>query len=358
LGYAPIYVIPDGESAITALATAPNGVVYGATSGTKSHLFALDPLHGYVQPLGVLKDVTNVHGALVITSSNDLYIGGSIAVDNGGNGYSSYAGGHLLRYHPPPDQDARPIRINAECEIADLGVPVPHEGIYALVADNERNVLYGLTYPSGHFFSYAIGDANFKLLGQVAEHRIPGEKFERDRLIGRALAVDAKGNVFTSGEGGALYRYRPGTASIEKLSVTVPAEPGREVYNRVEVWTSDPSGDLYAGTSDGYLLRFHPDSLSVENLGKPLNQYRISGIVLAPNGKLYGVGGDNDDMARLFSYDPSRGVYTVLGFVDVNRRPYYSWQAYRINAMALGSDGTVYLGESERKSRLYLYYPQ
>jgi hypothetical protein len=84
----------------------------------------------------------------------------------------------------------------------------------------------------------------------------------------------------------------------------------------------------------------------------------MRGLVLGHNGKFYGAGGDDDEMARLFSYDPTRGAYEILGFIDVNRRPYYSWQAYRIGAMAVGKDGTVYLGESERKSRLYLYYPE
>lgn len=264
----------------------------------------------------------------------------------------------MLRYRPPSNEAAQPIRINAQCETTDLGVPVEKEGIYALVADNQRNVLYGLTYPSGDFLSYDIANGKFALHGKIAEHRIPGEKFERDRLIERALIVDSKGNILTSGEGGALFRYQPGSSAIQKLAVTVPCEPGREVYNRVDAWSADTLGNLYGGTSDGYLFRLHTDSSTVDNLGKPLNQYRISGLVLAHNGKFYGVGGDDDDMARLFSYDPNNGIYKVLGFVDVNRRPYYSWQAYRISAMTLGLDGTVYLGENERRSRLYLYYPQ
>jgi len=41
----------------------------------------------------------------------------------------------------------------------------------------------------------------------------------------------------------------------------------------------------------------------------------------------------------------------------VNRRPYYSWQAYVIDSAAVGNDGTVYLGQSERISKLYLYHP-
>jgi hypothetical protein len=115
---------------------------------------------------------------------------------------------------------------------------------------------------------------------------------------------------------------------------------------------------LYGGTSDGYLFRFDPKKLTVENLGKPLMQSRIRGLVFSRNGKLYGVGGDDDEMARLFSYDPARGTYEILGILDVNRRPFYSWRAYVIDAMAIGLDDTIYLGQAERKSKLYLYYPE
>jgi hypothetical protein len=359
LGYSPVDVIPSGESAVTALGVAPgrDGDLYGATSGKRSHLFVLNPINGYVQPLGFLKDVTTVRGTLAVTANGDVYIGGSIAVDNNATGYDTYSGGHLLRYRAPADQATRPIEVNAPCQTEDLGLVAEHEGVYAMVADRERNVLYGLTYPSGNFFKYDIKGAKFTLLGKVAGHKIHGEKFERDRLIGRAIAVAKNGDVFTSGEDGALFRYHPGDAPIEKLAVTVPAEPGREGYNRMEVWCSDASGMLYGGTSDGYLVRFDPDSLTMENLGKPLSQYRLNGLVLAKNKKLYGVGGDADDMARLFSYDLKSGAYQILGFVDVNRRPYYAWQAYRIDAMCIDNDGTVYLGEAERRSRLYLFYP-
>ena len=361
LGYAPDDLIPSGESAVTALAARPdNGIVYGATSGKRSHLFLLDPVHGYVQPLGYLKDVTTVRRSLAVMPNGDVYIGGSIAVDNNGAGYGSYPGGHLLRYRPPADLSRRPIRVDAPCDVADLGVAAEHEGIYALASD-PSGYLYGLTYPSGNFFRYGVVDGKFSLLGKVAEHRIHGEKFEQDRLIGRAIAIARNGDVFTTGEDGAVFRFHPGDRAIERLAVTIPSEPGREGYNRIEVWCTDPSskaesGAFYGGTSDGYLVRFQPDTLTFENLGKPLNQYRVNGLVAAKNGKLYGVGGDADDMARLFSYDPKSG-YRILGFIDVNRRPYYAWQAYRIEAMCIGPDDTVYLGEGERRSRLYLFYP-
>ncbi|HVP48855.1 MAG TPA: hypothetical protein VMT32_19815 [Bryobacteraceae bacterium] len=358
LGYPPVDVIPPDESAIRSLAVAPSGAVYGATSGRRSHLFVLYPQHGYVQPLGYLKDVTTVHRSLAIAANGDVYIGGSIGVDNDGQGYNGYAGGHLLRYTPGSRDEEKPIRIDAECPVQDLGIPVAGDGIYTLTIDRERNIIYGLTYPTARFFSYSIADGKFEVHSGVAERRIPGEKFEKDRNMGRALAVDADGWVYGSGDRGALFRYYSSSQKIEWLHVAAPTVAGREPYNRIDCWAEGSKDILYGGTSDGYLFRLDPKSLTLENLGKPLNQYRIRGLAFARNGRLYGVGGNDDEMARLFSYDPARGVYQMLGMVDVNRRPYYSWQAYIIDALAIGTDGTLFLGQSERKSKLYLYYPE
>ena len=356
LGYPPLDVIPADESAIRALAVSPEGLIYGATSGKRSHLFVLNPQHGYVEPLGWLRDVTTVHHSLVVSRTGDVYIGGSIGADNNGEGYANYPGGHLLKYSPSR-REPRPDQAKFECPVTDLGIAAPGEGIYALTLDSDNDELYGLTYPTGQVFSYDIQKAVFHLHGRVAEHHIPGEKFEKDRLIGRALFAH-HGLVYTSGEDGALFQFAPNDATIHRLAITAPTVPGREPYNRVDAWASDRDGILYGGTSDGYLFRLNAETRAIENLGKPLNQYRIRGLAFAPNGKLYGVGGDDDEMARLFSYDPARGTYQMLGMIDVNHRPYYSWQAYVIDALVIGLDGTLYLGQSERKAKLYLYYPE
>ena len=357
LGYPPLDVIPSDESSIHALAVSPEGLIFGATSGKRSHLFVLDPQHGYVEPLGWLRGVTTVHHALAVSRDGEVYIGSSMGVDNGGEGYQGYAGAHLLKYSPKHGEP-KPDQVRLECPVSDLGVVWPNEGIYALAIDRERDILYGLTYPTGQLFSYDIQKPLFRTHGRVAEHNIPGEKFERDRALGRALFVARNGDVFTTGEDGMFFRFDRQSGKLQKLGIAAPTVPGREPYNRVDAWTADHDGMAYGGTSDGYLLRLNPETLSVENLGKPLNQYRIRGLVFAPNGKLYGVGGDDDEMARLFSYDAARGVYQMLGMIDVNHRPYYSWQAYVIDALVVGTDGTIYLGQSERRSKLFVYYPE
>jgi len=356
LGYPPVDVIPPDDSAIRALAVAPDGTIYGATSGQKSHLFVLYPEHGYVQPLGVLPAITTVHRSLIVSSQGDVYIGGSIGVDNNGAGYEKYAGGHLLRYSHRNDENTT-IRIGQPLEVTDLGVAIAGEGIYSLAVDRANGVIYGVSYPNGHFFSYSIHERRSAQHGVVASRPIPGEKFENEKALGRAIVVDDDGVVFTSGEEGRFFRFSPKTAKLEQLEILIPGVPGREVYNRVDAWAKAANGTLFGGSSDGYLFRLDPKSLQVEDLGKPLNQYRIRGLAFGSKEKPYGVGGEDDEMARLFSYDPTRGSYRVLGMIDVNHRPYYAWQAYVIDCVVSGLDETIYMGQAERKSKLHVYYP-
>lgn len=343
LGYPPIDIIPNGESEIGALTVAPNGSLYGATSGNRAHLFVLNPRHGYVQPLGFLPDTKSVAQALVVSAAGDIYIGTS-------------PGGHLLKY-TPPSEDRQLIRINEACVVTDLGQPLQGESIYALTIDRPANVIYGLTFPNAHFFQFSIEKMEFTEFGVVSRAAPEGEKNETEKMMSRMMVLDGKGNIYCSGENGSLFKFDKEQHKLGKLDLQAPAIPGREPWTRVDAFFPTESGLIYGGTSDGYLFRFDSENLKIENLGKPLLQYRITGLVQGKNGKLYGVGGDEEEMVRMFSYDPANGAYEILGFIDVNRRPYYSWQAYVIKAMAVGLDGTIYLGESERISKLYLFYP-
>jgi streptogramin lyase len=343
LGYSPVDLIPDGESGITSLSVAPNGDVFGATSGTRSHLFVLNPVHGYVVPIGVIPGATSVTHAVVISEEGDVFIG-------------TAPSGHLLKY-TPDRVDRQSIEIEKLLPVADLGTPVAGEHIDALAIDRRANRIYGLTSPNAHLFSYSILTNKFDDLGVIAKSAPWGEKYEHAKMISRMLVVDDNGDVFTSGEDGYLFEFAAKTQTVQKLSVRAPAVPGREPYARVDAFLLDKSGMIYGGTSDGYLFRLNPEKHTVENLGKPLNQYRIAGLASGPDGKLYGVGGDESEMARMFSYDPRNGSYDLLGFIDVNRRPYFAWQAYVIGDIVSDDRGTIYLGEDERISKLYLFFP-
>lgn len=201
LGYPPLDVIPNGESAITSLAVAPNGILYGATSGKRSHLFMLNPRHGTVQPLGFLRGVTAVAHALSVSAAGEVYVGTS-------------PGGHLLKYSPRGEGD-RPSAAQEACEVADLGQPVG-ESIGALILDRNSNTIYGLTSPNAHFFRYGIEAREFSDLGVVAREAPEGEKFESEKMVSRVLVLDSKGNVYCSGENGSLFRYEKKSRSSRR----------------------------------------------------------------------------------------------------------------------------------------------
>lgn len=342
LGHAPLDVIPDGESGITSLAASPDGNLYGATSGVHSHLFVLNPRHGYVVPLGMIPGTTSVTHSLVASVDGRVFLG-------------TKPGGHLVEYAQPALES--PIQIGRTLPVIDHGIPVAGQSIAALALDQDANVIYGLTSPDAHFFRYSITKRQFEDLGVVSKTAPPGEKYEHEKMFSRELIVDKNGNVFMSGQDGVLFKFDVKTGTLNQLAVHAPAVPGREPYTRVDAFALSATGEIFGGTSDGYLFRLVPQTLALTNLGKPLSNHRIAGLAFSAQGKLYGTGGDASDMARLFSYDPVNGAYDLLGFIDVNRPPYFAWQAYEIGDIVTGPDGVIYMGENERISKLFLFRP-
>jgi len=93
------------------------------------------------------------------------------------------------------------------------------------------------------------------------------------------------------------------------------------------------------------------------NLGKPLDQMRIRALTAGLDGKIFGIAGERSDICHFFYFDPVTGGFTDLGIINVDRTPYYLWMGKQFDAMATGLDGTIFIGESERKSHLFIFYP-
>lgn len=70
------------------------------------------------------------------------------------------------------------------------------------------------------------------------------------------------------------------------------------------------------------------------------------------------VTGEPERSCKLHTYDLSgREGFRELGIFAVDRSPYYSRRAYRIDAMTVGPDGTVFCGESDHRGALFMYFP-
>ncbi len=366
LGHPPLDVVPPGESAITSLVIGADGFLYGGTSGKRAHLFALDPAWGHVFPLGHLPGEESIYHSLAAASDSSVYIGTSLnnvgRVDERGQDvlarYKDYPGGHLYRFDPVEERDSRKRMQNPDPGRAlpsseDLGIPVPGEAVVCLIMGNGE--LYGVTFPTGHFFVTDLDTGQTEDKGPICAGPLHEEPY---RSIPRALVIDKNGLVWGAGDYGALFHYDPEAGEIEHHPEhRLPSELGREFKTVLDSLVLGPDGLLYGGTSDGFLFRFDPESLQISNLGKPMWQYRIRGLAFSKDGDLWGVGGDRSGAARLFAYRTEEGSFENLGLLDVNRSPYYAWLAFEADTMLTGRDGTIFIGESGRMSHLYLLYP-
>lgn len=337
--------IPDGESAITSLVTGTNGRIYGATSGRRSHLFFYDPspTGDGVVDLAVLPGVTAVRRALAAVGTR-IYAGATETSDP--------AGGAIFFHDTAPDyqdefrayrDELRDQRSNLE----RLAVPVKGEGIAALVAGPDGEYLYGLSTVTGTFFRVSVETGKVRHYGRVS----------KDAAFSRVLVADRAGNIYGTHSLGTLFRYSAAADKVEDLEIRIPTVAGREFYNQLDSAVYEPvSGLIYgAGTADGVLFTLDPATLEVRALGKVIAEPRVRAMTAALDGTVYGIAGCEDGMGHLFQYSRARGELRDLGILmaasEVWRR------GFEFDAACTGLDGTLYFGESERDSHLFLYFP-
>ncbi len=387
LGYAPGNLIEADNSKITSLITHPeNGIVFGATSGKKAALFCFSPQYNHVRPLGYLPSGEGVHNALALAGDGMLYIGTGkdmtlevelpraweteLGTDhivktmwrNLKAEYSDYSAGRLFRFDPRRWAEMQ-YHADRKAEVEDLGSPVSGEGIYGLTASGDGKSLYGITYPSGHFFVFDIASSSFKDLGETWDEVIYAGPRKGLRTLPGQLVSGKDGACYFSVDRGRLVRYEPDKDQIVRLNAFIPGDfypvhNDFETYHpAVECWTAGADGAFYGGTNEGYLFRLSTDELEITNLGKIRTSRRIRGLATGRDGRVWGIAGEDRIGCTLFCYDPEKGGFQHLGPLQVDRSPYYAWYPLRFDSATAGLDGTIYLGESDRKGHLYLIMP-
>ena len=384
LGYPEVNEIPENSSSITSLLTASDGKIYGGTTGEVSYLFMFDPEINKIRHLGRIPGQESIHHSLVQDKDGMIYLGTGmnmfedLNLSNGGLGaegtidkalwedinkhFMDYSGGHLFRYNPGSGNQKVKLPDMA-CEIEDLGIPLPHNSIYALTINPKGDEIYGLTYPAGHFFVYLISSKKFTDLGPVDEKIVFHGPERYWRSICRALVCDSKGRVYFSSTNGTLKFFDPVTRKIESTGSIIPGDnyylQFYEDYTVVDYFATASSGLIYGGTSDGYLFSFDPDAMKLTNLGKMRAARRLRCLTVGLDGNVYMMAGERSSSrpCQFYSYNPSSGGYKDLGLLIVDRSPYYYWRGQQFDAMTTGHDGTVFIGESERRSHLFLYIP-
>ena len=62
---------------------------------------------------------------------------------------------------------------------------------------------------------------------------------------------------------------------------------------------------------------------------------------------LYGIGGEDNGISKLFRYNRASGDLRELGVIHQR-----GWTVYRMDTLVIGREGVLYLGESSRISHL------
>jgi hypothetical protein len=127
----------------------------------------------------------------------------------------------------------------------------------------------------------------------------------------------------------------------------------------VESFCLDTASErLFAATHDGYLVDIDLENEEVIVQGKPRIQRRMRAMAIGNDNKIYMINGETERSSKLHTYDLSgKEGFRELGIFAVDRSPYYSKRVYQFDAIAVGPDGTVFCGESDRRGALFMYFP-
>ncbi|MDD4891100.1 MAG: hypothetical protein PHU85_14355 [Phycisphaerae bacterium] len=227
----------------------------------------------------------------------------------------------------------------------DLGTDTCHElirpwqgnFIQATCYDAERQMVYSYTEPTKGF---AVSD----LAAKVNRRQLCVESIVH---IG---VIDPAGWAWgTWGFRGQhpFFRYHPQGDRVEffeNLVMPTSAQACNLMYpgaGPVDCMLTGPDGMVYVASAMGELYRLDPVACTLEYLGRPVPHNRLPGLVFAPDGLLYGVGG-NDWAVLLWSYNAKTGKFSVLGEVAAadGRR------CFRPHDLAY-MDGRLYVGETD-----------
>jgi hypothetical protein len=171
---------------------------------------------------------------------------------------------------------------------------IPKEGCRCLLHDEERALLYALSYPRDHLFVYDIARRTRRDLGRIGS------------VNAQALFMDRRHRVWTTSDYGRLIRYDPEKDRMESSPYVLPHNPEFQTgwHSVFYDACASPEGDaIYAVTwiANPWLMRIWPDEGDwgrVDDLG-PATQRRdttipystgldhCGGLAFAADGMLY-----------------------------------------------------------------------
>ncbi len=351
--------MPMYRNSIASLAVNGDNIIGGTAADEGLSPFVFVASLGKRQ-LVALKDVSQVvKGQRSIQSgffkgTDQTMYAGTLAnkLSNGSNG-----SGHLIQVRATA----------ADIQVIDLGIPVNGESVYALTGNTAGSKLYGMTYPSGIFFSYDIAGKTFKTYDSTKttteEAKVLKSEFHQkpEDYLCSALVVDDHGIVYGSQSINQLFAFDPTSERFTKLA-ELPEVWGRRTLGRAEAWAKSKTGMLYGGNAgDGQLFELNPQTKKIKNLGKPILMNHLRGLCFGGDGKLYGLAGAPPGYSHLFSYDAAGEGYKDMGNPQfILKAPGIEqgieWRGFQLRTITASEDGKfIVMGEDEALSELLVF---
>ncbi|MBK8884211.1 MAG: hypothetical protein IPN67_18170 [Bacteroidales bacterium] len=363
--------IQGGESAVTDMILIKNGWVYGSTRATwgagNCHIFRTDgeKVEHILNVTSILAGQTSITD-LCIGKGNILFACTSTYDEILDDAAAGYKGGHLFSFDP------------ATGKHQDLGIIASGQGINCIAIDSVRGKIFGVTYPAGHLFSFNINTGKTQDFGEImTPWRVKDLGRVSWRGVPKVLMLDDAGTVYFSTyyqkeinmtkqeimiggsssystySGGLIYRLASGDEQPVFTGVTIPTQQGMDsdpLYeNGIASAIRAQDGGFWCGTiNDGFLFKFNPSTSAVINKGKAFQYWNLKSLAYGGDGKLYMLGGRDEDNSWIMCYDPSVGSLDCLGWPD---------NTAQCSVICTDAKGRILIAENLRHSFIWVYEP-
>jgi hypothetical protein len=226
-----------------------------------------------------------------------------------------------------------------------LGVPIPHDYIQGVVLDEERQKIYGNTFPGRKLFCYDLATGQTRILTNFGA------------TLSEAIIKDSSGGIWHNyhlaqwANRTPLMRYDPDTNQVKFLNLDLPdtRNTGKSV---IDSCLTTKDNEVIIGGVDGSLSSLLPEEHEITYLGKPSPSSRIKGLLESPEGVIFGVAGSEYDTV-LFSYHRTSKVFNVLGPVQDSQSGERAWLVHDLCQV---DDNTLVAAETDNPNRAsYLF---
>lgn len=267
-----------------------------------------------------------IHTRNSVGPSGRIYVGSKQGIQ-GANNWQVYPGGYLMSYDP------------VSGTATNYGMPMAHEGIIDVVADESRNLIYIVT----------CVDDSAHAIQRWMTYNMQTHVFAEIGPLGFSYAttlVDIQGRANLLTTNFSLAQYNPDTQAVQQRPIKVDGVTLAPASgNSIPTWNLSPDKRF------AYLILMDDPTLikiDLMSTGAFVNAHSYgpmlagvapdsrSAMIVAPDGTVYAVikvnnttgyykNAGNNFLHHLVCFNPQTGLMTDLGVLAIQNKDYYTF---------------------------------